>query len=95
MIQRTMITEAIIRANDGSMRLVPYTGNSVVCHNRLISTYRSRIGKYRRRGVRIFDEIEVDLEVLNTRATFNNDGNPLGGLLYKIQELWPFIVWWT
>ena len=61
-----MIMEAMIRVNDGSIRLMPYTGNSIVCHNRLVSTYRSRIVKYRRRGVRIFDEIEVNLEMLNT-----------------------------
>jgi len=64
----TMILKAMIRANDGYMRLMTYTGNSIVCHNRLVSTYQSRIDKYRRRGVRIFDEIEVDPEMLNTRA---------------------------
>ena len=59
-----------------------YMGNSIVCHKRLVSTYRSKIDKYRRHGNRIFDEIEVDLGMLNTRATFVN---PLGAALQDVR----------
>ena len=72
-----MITEAMIRVNDGYMILMLYTGNSIVCHNiwSLLTGQRLTVDKYRRHGVRIFDKIEVDPEMLNTMATFTNDGN--------------------
>ena len=78
--------EAMIRAGDASRRLVPYADKSIVYHNRVVSTYRSRIDKYRRRGVRIFDEIEVIPEMLKQEQLSVATSIPYG-LPCKIQGL--------
>jgi len=70
-----MIKNVMIRVNDESMRLLSYMHNAVVFHKRVVNTYRSMIDKYKKRGVRIFDEINVDPEMLKTRAPFPNDDN--------------------
>ena len=64
MIWWYMIMEALIRAGDAAGELILFRDNAIVHHNRVVTSYQSRIDKYRRRGVRIFDKIDVDPEML-------------------------------
>ena len=75
----------VVAASDAVRELIPFSGNAVVHHTRAVTTYTSRIKKYRRQGVRIFDKIDKDPEMLKPRATFSNDAAPIWAALQTIQ----------
>jgi len=80
-----MIMNAVVAASDAVWELIPFSGNAVVHHNRVVTTYTLRNGKYRRQGVRIFDKIDEDPEMLKSRATFSNNADIVWAALQIIQ----------
>jgi len=63
-----------------------------------VSTYQSRMVKYRRRGIRIFDNIEANPDMSKLRGPFSNNVNSIWAALQDIRADVPLCkvggVWW-
>ena len=85
MIRQYMIMEVLNEAGDAVRELIPLRDHDVVHHSRVVTSHKSRIDKYRRQGVSIFDEIEVNPEMLKPRATFSINTYQIWAALQDIQ----------